>query len=617
MLLSLGLRPSLPPNGTLSRYQLQTSPGGTNDRWWIIDYWTSLQGTFSGYSTSFTAVSNTIEGWASNEAILILPINIAYGSSSSNCVWFQFSIQFNSPPYVPVQWNIQNNNCPATSPSDYHITNIPVSYVVGHSYVASMSPSSISPPQATFSITDTTSGSTWSMTYAVPSTSIVYDYSMFSPASAVEGVPYRPSPSYTNVPYFQFTVQHGHTSVAHYTAASTGYSVPTTVNTRTARTANQGVWHWSMTGTTTPYVLHLQSSPITGVLISLGSPPTPYMNTDFDITSPNSFMSGPFTAASSVTVGGSSYLFDHWELDGVNKGANPLSTVYVGSGYPSERTAVAVYALRVVVTATSASTVTSTSYLSMTTNKTSTSYTSTTTTTSTIPTVTTVVLVPLTITSTDQGTQFLTSVLTTTTTSYTSTTTSTSTIPTTVALVASTVTSIVQSIQYLTSILSSTVTNYIGTQTSTSTVVVPTTVVLVPSTVTSTALSTQFLTSTSVTTVTNYTSTETSTSTILVPTTIVLVPLTATSTIESTQYLTSTSTTTVTNYTNTTTSTSTSVVYTTVTVSQGGAGADASSPLAYLGFMSVLAIMASHGVTAGRSWRRLQDRHLANITKGI
>jgi len=256
-----------------------------------------------------------------------------------------------------------------------------------------------------------------------------------------------------------------------------------------------------------------------------------------------------------------------------------------------------------VTTITATVTHTSTSYSYGTRTTTVTSYTGTTTTTSTVPTVTTVILVPLTITSSDQSTQSLTSVVTTTVTSYTSTTTSTSTIPTTVALVASTVTSIVQSIQYLTSIFSTTVSNYTGTQTSTSTVVVPTTVVLVPSTVTSTAQSTQFLTSTSATTVTNYTSTETSTSTILVPTTVVLVPLTATSTDQSTQYLTSTSTTTVTNYTNTSTSTSTSVVYTTVTVSQGGAEADASSPLAYLGFISVLAITTSHGVTAGRSWR--------------
>jgi len=218
----------------------------------------------------------------------------------------------------------------------------------------------------------------------------------------------------------------------------------------------------------------------------------------------------------------------------------------------------------VTVTATGTSTKTSVSYVSATTTKTVTSYTSTSTSTSTVPVLTTVVLVPLTITSTHQGTQFLTSVVTTTTTSYTSTTTST--------------------------------------------IVVPTTVALVPLTRTSTAQGTQLVTSTRITTVTSYTGTTTSTSTI--PTTVALVPLTRTSTAQSTGYVTSTSTTTVTSYTATTTSTSTSVVYTTVTVSPGGAGtAAASNPLAYLGFLSLLAIGVDR-VTVGRSRRTVKVRSM-------
>jgi len=148
-----------------------------------------------------------------------------------------------------------------------------------------------------------------------------------------------------------------------------------------------------------------------------------------------------------------------------------------------------------------------------------------------------------------------------------------------------------------------TATSYTSTGTSTSTILVPTTVVLVPLAATSTEQSTQYLTSTATTTVTSYTDTQVGTSTIPTVTTVVLLPSTATSTIGSIQYLTSTSTTTVTNYTDTSTSTGTSVVYTTLAVSQGGAGADASSPLAYLGFISLLAITAGHRVTAGRSWR--------------
>lgn len=177
--------PIAPPNGTVPT--TTTAYASLGNRWWIIDYWSHLQGSFSGYSATFTAVPNTIGNWASGEFIMVLPINIAYGPDSNNCVWFQFDIQFNSPPLVPVEWNIQNNNCPASSPSDFQMTNIPISYVVGHSYIASMSPSSISPPQVTFSITDTTTGASWAMTYSVPSTSVVYNSITFSPASAVEG----------------------------------------------------------------------------------------------------------------------------------------------------------------------------------------------------------------------------------------------------------------------------------------------------------------------------------------------------------------------------------------------------------------------------------------------
>jgi hypothetical protein len=307
------------------------------------------------------------------------------------------------------------------------------------------------------------------------------------------------------------------------------------------------------------------------------------------------------------------------------------------------------------------STVSSTSYITQYTTTTVMSYTSTSTSTSTIPTLTTVVLVPLTVTTTAQSTQYLTSFLTTTVTSYTGTQISTSTIPTTVALVPLTMTSTVQSTQLLTYILTTTVTSYTGTQASTSTIVVPTTVVLVPSTVTSTVQSTEYLTSILTTTVTSYTGTSTSTSTIVVPTTVtvgpststitttqvvtstgtttvtgyttamvtsytgtttststiptvttvVLVPLTVTSTAQSTQYLTSTTTTTVTSYTATTTSTSTSVVYTTVTATPGGSSSGASSsPVAYLGFISLLALTVGHEATAGKGRKILKVRSL-------
>ena len=91
------------------------------------------------------------------------------------------------------------------------------------------------------------------------------------------------------------------------------------------------------------YVLYVQSLPITGISIMLFDPPTTSNNTNFSTSSPSPFTSAFLTAPSSVTIG-SIYLFDHWELDGVNIGSNSLGTVEVGSGGQlNRRTALAIY----------------------------------------------------------------------------------------------------------------------------------------------------------------------------------------------------------------------------------------------------------------------------------
>jgi hypothetical protein len=169
---------------------------------------------------------------------------------------------------------------------------------------------------------------------------------------------------------------------------------------------------------------------------------------------------------------------------------------------------------------------------------------------------------------------------------------------------------------YTTATTTATTTSYTSTSTSTSTIPIVTTAVLVPLTMTSTARSTEYQTSILTTTVTSYTSTQTSTSTIPAITTLTVAPSTTTSTVQTTRVLTSTGTTTVTgymtttvtSYTSTTISTGTSVLYTTVTKS--GASPAASSSLAYLGFLSLLAFTVSHMVTAGKGRRFLKVRSL-------
>jgi hypothetical protein len=191
----------------------------------------------------------------------------------------------------------------------------------------------------------------------------------------------------------------------------------------------------------------------------------------------------------------------------------------------------------------------------------------------------------------------------------------------------------------VTSYTTTTVTSFNGTQTSTSTIVVPTTVTVGALGSTATVQTTRVLGSTgtktvtgyTTTTVTSYTGTQTSTSTIVVPTTVTVSRSTLTPTVQTTQALSTTSpqttqvpgststvqvtqvlsstgtktvtsyvTTTVTSYTGTSTSTSTSVVYTTLT---NLAGAAASSPLAYLGFVSLFAVTVGQRVTTGKGRR--------------
>jgi len=186
----------------------------------------------------------------------------------------------------------------------------------------------------------------------------------------------------------------------------------------------------------------------------------------------------------------------------------------------------------------------------------------------------------------------------------TTTTTGTSTVQTTQVLTST-------GTMTVTGYRTTTVTSYTGTMTSTSTVVVPASVTTGPSAMTSTVQTTQFVTSTGTmtvtgyrtTTVTSYVGTVTSTSTVVVPASVTTGPSASTLTVQTTQVLTSTGTTTmtghttrtVTSYTGTETSTSTSVVYTTVT---SLASAGTSSPLVYIGFLSLLGVTVGRRVTA-------------------
>jgi hypothetical protein len=205
------------------------TPGTPPNHWWLIDYWNSWN-----YYGSFVAASNTIAGLSPDDQVLILPLNLAYGSTL-NLEWFQFDVDFFGDGYV--WWGIWNvdapSGCSVNIPdSNYHPHTIGLTYTAGHAYHYQ---GSIVNSNFRFQISDDTAGLNWYMDFTVPSTNQVYDSSCFSPASAVEG--YTTPSSVSNVPYYRFTVGYGMTS---FTFGQYGSGVPAGLST------NQ----WSLGGVT-------------------------------------------------------------------------------------------------------------------------------------------------------------------------------------------------------------------------------------------------------------------------------------------------------------------------------------------------------------------------------
>ncbi len=248
--------PIISHKGAISRQPQTSASHAFPNHWWMIDYWTDPYGTKmpSEMSGSFVAVDNTIQGlqfgldFSSNwfDAVMYIPLNVAYGTSNTNCVWFQFDVQFANPAITigpdAVEWFIWDVRCPGTADQDYDATSIGLAYVPGHEYQYSLTTSGTN--TVTFTITDLTTGETWSNNvwqWTVPSLNILYDRNIFSPASAVEA--YATSSSLTGIPYFQTRV--GDQIPAHWYRLVYLGQVPTYVETY-SNNINNDIWYWEM-----------------------------------------------------------------------------------------------------------------------------------------------------------------------------------------------------------------------------------------------------------------------------------------------------------------------------------------------------------------------------------
>ncbi|MCW4000400.1 MAG: hypothetical protein NWE93_09185 [Candidatus Bathyarchaeota archaeon] len=168
---------------------------------------------------------------------MYLPLNVAYGTSVNNCVWFQMSVQFNDDDSIT--WAIFDIRGPGDSPDDFEYYNIPIDYVPGHSYSFSIAPNG---GTITFSITDTTTQTPWAIStwhFDIPSLNMLYNTNCFSPASAIEGV--TSSGQLTNVPYFETYMGYGQTTFWEWASGSRPLGIA-------ARTwpGSTNYYHWEM-----------------------------------------------------------------------------------------------------------------------------------------------------------------------------------------------------------------------------------------------------------------------------------------------------------------------------------------------------------------------------------
>jgi len=210
-------------------------------RWWRINRWNSPTQMFG----QFVAVENTFQGLASPDWVAAIPLNVAYGTTT-DFVWFQFGIRFDSGQVTPVmdlQNNIWRTGMQTMQYNHNYITD--PSYVANHIYSFSLAVTGSN--TATFVLIDTTTASSWFRDFTVPSTNLLVDPVVaptggvaFSPASAAEGI--TSNPTLTNVPFFQFQVANNINSYVYRQPVQP----PGGISTDQIRIGLSDLWYWEM-----------------------------------------------------------------------------------------------------------------------------------------------------------------------------------------------------------------------------------------------------------------------------------------------------------------------------------------------------------------------------------
>ena len=290
---------------------------------WAGNVWTNpLSGYDGSMTATFDGVSNTVGGIQSGDWIAVLPINLAYGSSTASYTWIQFAVSFNyggSVDFVLEQNNYANGQMDygsylngrewSTSPGIYFWQGISVHYVVGHTFLAQLFVTDST--HVEFAITDESNNpnSFWGLTLTVPSTKVLYMYSAFSPATTVEGLISNSVTAITGLPYFETDIIN---SMSSYSDNSGG--VPSGVYYDTIDTFSAGYWRWcslsSLGLIPTPVIqrssLSYPSTITLGQTAVIDVPVTNTGGTASWMTAQISFPTNPPASALAIDYGGTS-----------------------------------------------------------------------------------------------------------------------------------------------------------------------------------------------------------------------------------------------------------------------------------------------------------------------
>ena len=208
-------------------------------QWWSIDFWCTTSGGQkpSFMDGQFVAVKNTISGMNSGDWVAYEPMNVAYGTSNNNFVWYQFVVYLYANTLNPewAVWQFPNGD---GTQGTYSMISLP--YIAGDTYNFGYTTSGTN--TVTFSIFDTNNPQNpYTKTYSAPGIQLLYNQGAYSPASCVEGD--TSTSQLTNVPYFQTYTGYGETT--HYHSNSAG--VPSGIGTG-IWSAGTNYYYWSMLG---------------------------------------------------------------------------------------------------------------------------------------------------------------------------------------------------------------------------------------------------------------------------------------------------------------------------------------------------------------------------------